>query len=152
MVVSGQRCAPAALPPGKHPGTHRIGRGVGPRAVLDIAVVKRKIPSPRWESNPRTPIVQPVALWVVQKNMTHCTLLKYSIMQVAHCKLIMSRTTVRGGNHINTSPTHKNLDFVSYLSDLLCFHRILYPFILSCNFIAFTSIVLSFFSTCVAVS
>jgi hypothetical protein len=30
------------------------------RAVLD-AVVKRKIPSHRWESNPRTPIVQPVA-------------------------------------------------------------------------------------------
>jgi hypothetical protein len=27
------------------------------RAVLD-AVVKRKIPSPRWESNSRTPIVQ----------------------------------------------------------------------------------------------
>jgi hypothetical protein len=33
---------------------------VGRRAVLD-AVVKRKIPSPRRESNPRTPIVQPVA-------------------------------------------------------------------------------------------
>jgi hypothetical protein len=33
---------------------------VGPRAVLD-AVVKRKIPSPRRESNPRTPIVQPAA-------------------------------------------------------------------------------------------
>jgi hypothetical protein len=33
---------------------------VGPRAVLDT-VVKRKIPSPRRESNPRTPIVQPVA-------------------------------------------------------------------------------------------
>jgi hypothetical protein len=29
---------------------------VGPRAVLD-AVVKRKIPSPRRESNPRTPII-----------------------------------------------------------------------------------------------
>jgi hypothetical protein len=33
---------------------------VGPRAVLD-AVVKRKFPSPSWESNLRTPIVQPVA-------------------------------------------------------------------------------------------
>jgi hypothetical protein len=30
------------------------------RAVLDT-VVKRKIPSPRRESNPRAPIVQPVA-------------------------------------------------------------------------------------------
>jgi hypothetical protein len=39
------------------PGTHWIGGWVGPSAVLD-AVVKRKIPSPRRESNPRTPIVQ----------------------------------------------------------------------------------------------
>jgi hypothetical protein len=34
---------------------------VGPRTVLD-AVLKREIPSPHRESNPRTPIVQPVAL------------------------------------------------------------------------------------------
>jgi hypothetical protein len=33
---------------------------VGPRDVLD-AVVKRKITSPRRESNSRTPIVQPLA-------------------------------------------------------------------------------------------
>jgi hypothetical protein len=42
------------------PGTHWIGGWVGPRAGLD-AVVKRKIPSPRRESNPTTPIVQSVA-------------------------------------------------------------------------------------------
>jgi hypothetical protein len=30
-------------------GSHWIGSWVGPRAVLD-AVVKRKIPTPRWES------------------------------------------------------------------------------------------------------
>jgi hypothetical protein len=42
------------------PGTNWTGGWVGPRAVLD-AVVKRKIPSPRRESNSRTPIVQPVA-------------------------------------------------------------------------------------------
>jgi hypothetical protein len=41
------------------PGTHWRGGWVDPRAVLD-AVVKRKIPSPQRESNPRTPIVQPV--------------------------------------------------------------------------------------------
>jgi hypothetical protein len=41
------------------PGTHWIGGWVGPRSVLD-AVVKRRIPSPRRESNPRTPIVQSV--------------------------------------------------------------------------------------------
>jgi hypothetical protein len=33
---------------------------MGPRAVLDV-VVKRKIPSLHRESNPRTPIDQPVA-------------------------------------------------------------------------------------------
>jgi hypothetical protein len=42
------------------PGSHWIGGWVDPRAVLD-AVVKRKIPSPRRESNPRTLIVQPVS-------------------------------------------------------------------------------------------
>jgi hypothetical protein len=42
------------------PGVHWTGGWVGPRAVLD-AVVKREIPSPRWESNPRTPTVKPVA-------------------------------------------------------------------------------------------
>jgi hypothetical protein len=56
----------SALRPGRYiprertPDTHWIGGWVGPRAVPD-AVVKRKIPSPRRESNPRTPIVQPVA-------------------------------------------------------------------------------------------
>jgi hypothetical protein len=42
---------------GKDPGIHWIGGSVGPRAVLDAAV-KKKIPIPRRESNPRTPIVQ----------------------------------------------------------------------------------------------
>jgi hypothetical protein len=42
------------------PGTHWIGGWVGPRAILD-AVMKRKIPSPRQESKPRTPIIQFVA-------------------------------------------------------------------------------------------
>jgi hypothetical protein len=44
----------------RSPGTQWIGGWVGPRAILD-AVVKRKIPSSRRESNSRTPIVQPVA-------------------------------------------------------------------------------------------
>jgi hypothetical protein len=46
-------------PTERAPGTHWIGGWVGPRAVLDA--VTRKIPSPRRQSNPRTPIVQPVA-------------------------------------------------------------------------------------------
>jgi hypothetical protein len=56
----------SALRPGRFtsreraPGTHWIGGWVGLRAVL-CAGVKRKISSHRRESNPRTPIVQPVA-------------------------------------------------------------------------------------------
>jgi hypothetical protein len=42
------------------PVTHWIGGWVGLTAVLD-AVVKRKIPSSRQESNPRTQLVQPLA-------------------------------------------------------------------------------------------
>ena len=34
--VGGQRHAPAALPPGKRPGTHCIGSWVAPRAGLDV--------------------------------------------------------------------------------------------------------------------
>jgi hypothetical protein len=33
--VGGQRHAPAALPPGKRPGTHCTGGWLGPRADLD---------------------------------------------------------------------------------------------------------------------
>jgi hypothetical protein len=68
------------------PGTHWIGGWVGSGAVLD-AVVKRKIPSLCWESNPRTPTVQPVAQsytdwaitalltdWVISKSVTCCVL------------------------------------------------------------------------------
>jgi hypothetical protein len=58
------------------PRAHWIGGWVGPRAVLD-AVVKRTIPSPRQESNPRTPIVQLVASrhinWATPVPLvTHC--------------------------------------------------------------------------------
>jgi hypothetical protein len=47
-------------PKKRAPGTYWVGGWVGPRTVLG-AVGKRKIPSPRRESNPRTPIVQLVA-------------------------------------------------------------------------------------------
>jgi hypothetical protein len=62
MELSDQLHTPGALPPGKEllVPIGWIGGWVGSRAVLD-AVVKRKIPNPRRESNPRTPIVYPVA-------------------------------------------------------------------------------------------
>jgi hypothetical protein len=61
MYMSGQLHAPAALFPRKDPLVP-IGyeAGCAPEPFLD-AVVKRKIPSPRRESNPRTSIVEPVA-------------------------------------------------------------------------------------------
>jgi hypothetical protein len=47
---------PGALPPReKAPGTHWIEGWLGPRASLDAAVVKKKIPSPLWQSNPDRP-------------------------------------------------------------------------------------------------
>jgi hypothetical protein len=45
---------------GKSPWYRCIGGWVGLRAVL-VTVVKKKIPSSLRESNPRTPIVHPVA-------------------------------------------------------------------------------------------
>jgi hypothetical protein len=66
------------------PGTHWIGVWVSPRAVLD-AVVKKKIPSPLRESNPTTPIVQPVAQrytdWAITALMKQSNLLISSILQ-----------------------------------------------------------------------
>jgi len=53
------------------PGTHWIGGWVGPRDVLDT-VVKRKIPSPYQESNPRTQIVQPVAQHYTDRPIKKC--------------------------------------------------------------------------------
>jgi hypothetical protein len=64
MEVNGQLLAPPALPPGeKTPGTHWLGDWVGPRAVVD-AVVKRKIPSPRRESNPDHPVRSLVSILI----------------------------------------------------------------------------------------
>jgi len=60
----------SALRPGRFtlseraPDIHWIGSWVGPRTVLD-AVVKRKIPSLRQESNPRTPIIQHYTDWAI---------------------------------------------------------------------------------------
>ena len=54
MGVGGQIHAPAALPPGKRPGTHCIGGWVGPRASLDSCKKSR----PLLGFDPRT--VQPV--------------------------------------------------------------------------------------------
>jgi hypothetical protein len=46
------------------PGTYCLGSRVGPRAVVD-AVVKGKIPSPRRESNPKTPPFSLRHIWTM---------------------------------------------------------------------------------------
>jgi hypothetical protein len=56
----GRRWRVSFTPTERALGTHWIRGWVGHRAVLDT-VVKRKISSPRRESKPRTPTVQPVA-------------------------------------------------------------------------------------------
>ena len=54
--MGGQRHAPAALSPGKRPGTHRIGGWVGLRAGLDGCGKSRPHPT-----GIRSRTVQPVA-------------------------------------------------------------------------------------------
>jgi hypothetical protein len=61
-------------PSERAPSTHWIGGWVDPRAVLDT-VVKRKIPSPRWESNSSHPIIPSVADWTTRH--THQILTKF---------------------------------------------------------------------------
>jgi hypothetical protein len=62
MEVSGQLHAPADLPPGKSPWFPLDRRLGGPQSRSGHGGGKKKFPapSPRRESNPRTPIVQPV--------------------------------------------------------------------------------------------
>jgi hypothetical protein len=61
------------------PGTHWIGGWVGPRAILDM-MVKRKFPAPHQESNPRMPIVQPVAQHYTNLAITNdkCLMVHYN--------------------------------------------------------------------------
>jgi hypothetical protein len=71
------------------PGTHCIGGWVGPRAGLD-AVVKRKIPSSHRKSNPRTPIVQPIAQRYTDWALTALGPLNFS---VTNCALMVRYLT-----------------------------------------------------------
>jgi hypothetical protein len=56
----------------RYPGTHWRGGWVGPWASLDV-VVKRKIPSPCWDSNPLN--IQPIA----QRYSTELSWLQYEM-------------------------------------------------------------------------
>jgi hypothetical protein len=77
MEVSGQLQAPAALPLGKNPWYPLDRRLDGPQSRSGRGGEEKKIPSPRWELNPRTPIVQPIAQrytdWVITALIKHCS-------------------------------------------------------------------------------
>jgi hypothetical protein len=73
------------------PGTHWIGDWVDPRAVLD-AVVKRKIPRPRRESKPRTPIVQSVAQRYTDWAITAVGSVSAFAIRVFLCLLVHRKT------------------------------------------------------------
>jgi hypothetical protein len=63
----GQHQAPAALPPGKRPGTHCIGGWVGPRAGLDGCGKSR----PHRDSIPGPSTPEPVAIPTELSRPTH---------------------------------------------------------------------------------
>jgi hypothetical protein len=78
MEVSGQLHTRPLYPRERKPSTHWIGGWVGFRAVLDV-VVKRIIHSPRRESNPRTPVIQPVAQRYTDRAISHILYLHRTI-------------------------------------------------------------------------
>jgi hypothetical protein len=100
------------------PGTHWIGGWIGSRAVLD-AVVKRKIPSPRRESNPRTPIVQPVAQRYTDWAITPLVAshVQYNI------KMLCLETNF--GDHINMWDVRRRMSDIQHLifTDATCAHK-----------------------------
>jgi hypothetical protein len=79
MEVSGQLNAPATLPPGKEP---LVPPG-------EDTVMKRKIPSPHRESNPRTPIVQLVASRYTDWAMTILKL-KWDNIKMGFMKIVLN--------------------------------------------------------------
>jgi hypothetical protein len=128
MEVSGQLHAPVAFTTRERaPGTHWIGGWVGPKTVLD-AVVKRKIPSPRRESNPRTPIVQPVAQcytdWAITAFSQNCIDERNASYRTQNeeqnlpsmCQCRDNAESLRGGG--NTDSTNPVLEI---LPDNLCY-------------------------------
>jgi hypothetical protein len=87
--------APASLYPQKRaPDTHWIGSWVGPRAGLD-AESKRRILSPRQESNPDHPIILPVA-----SCYTDWSILRINYKKLQYCTTSNEQGSVHSQQHI----------------------------------------------------
>jgi hypothetical protein len=96
MEVNGQLHAPGCFILRKRAlGTHWVRGWVGPRACLD-AVVKRKIPCPSWDRNPRSSSPQPSKL--LAKHPTELKALEYK-----------RAVDFSGGTWVNTEGTKVRL-------------------------------------------
>jgi hypothetical protein len=108
-------------------GTNWIRGWLGPRAVLD-ALVKRKIPIPCRESNPRTLIVQPVAQlytgWdIIQTKISWAIPTHHTWSQQSHenmWSLLLRDWKIRGSSQeTGLDPTLSETP--GFLLTLLCF-------------------------------
>jgi hypothetical protein len=77
MDMSGRLHVPAALPPGKQPPLPLHRRLGGPQSRSGHGG-EEKIPNPRRESEPRTPIVHPVASRYTDRAITALRHIKFS--------------------------------------------------------------------------
>jgi hypothetical protein len=99
------------------PGTHWIGIWVGPRAVLDT-VVKRKIPSPRRESNPFHQTVQPIVNHYTDWEIINC---KVALMLMHHKIKVYIRRGDRTVNiHVLVTRWKLNCRLLSHTHYLEC--------------------------------
>jgi hypothetical protein len=112
--MNGQLHTPAWFTPGERSlGTHLVESWVSPRTGLD-AVEKRKISSPRQESNLRTPIVQPIAIrytdWATPAPRIKCAISKTlsklprSPVHIEHVRSVYS-TQPHNRRHAQTKRT-----------------------------------------------
>jgi hypothetical protein len=76
---------------------------MGPGAVLD-AVVKRKIPNPHRESNPRTPIVQPHC---IMRSFIICTIHVARVGKNEKCVQDFWSENLKGRNYSEDSTDGK---------------------------------------------
>jgi hypothetical protein len=115
-------CPSHFTPRKRAPGTHRIRSCVGPRAILDM-VVKRKIPGPYQESNPTTPIIQPIAQCYTNWAITALILKMFQMKFVVCSRSISIQTsaclvpTVHCLLQIDTAAT-----YTFHVATILLFH------------------------------
>ena len=87
--MGGQRHAPAALPPGKKPGTHCIGGWVGPRTGLEVC--GKSCPPPGFDHRTVQPVASRYTDWVIathngytiQEQICDVCLIQLTVIEIA---------------------------------------------------------------------